>query len=144
MGGGKGRPRVPIKGADGRLLPLPRSLRVCTMSADFWGLPTAGGTATAYGLLTSALSEDPSLDVRTVPSHFPISPACCLTRCMHVSEPCTRHQLLKQCILSLHILFCSHPTLAAGMPVGRALGIRENDFVGSRVIPNSPTLSRRR
>ena len=33
------------------------------MSADFWGLPTAGGTATAYGLLTSALSEDPSLDV---------------------------------------------------------------------------------
>ena len=47
----------------GRLLPLPRNLRVCTMSADFWGLPTAGGTATAYGLLTSALSEDTSLDV---------------------------------------------------------------------------------
>ena len=61
--GGK-RDRVPIKDARGRLLPLPRSLRVCTMSADFWGLPTAGGTATAYGLLTSALSEDTSLDVR--------------------------------------------------------------------------------
>lgn len=56
-------PRVPIKGPQGNLLPLPRSLRVCTMSADFWGLPTAGGTATAYGLLTSALSEDSSLDV---------------------------------------------------------------------------------
>ncbi len=55
---------MPIKGPAGRLLPLPRNLRVCTMSADFWGLPTAGGTATAYGLLTSALSEDPSLDVR--------------------------------------------------------------------------------
>ena len=54
---------MPIKDARGRLLPLPRSLRVCTMSADFWGLPTAGGTATAYGLLTSALSEDTSLDV---------------------------------------------------------------------------------
>lgn len=59
---------MPIKGSKGQLLPLPRSLRVCTMSADFWGLPTAGGTATAYGLLTSALSEDPSLDVRGVPS----------------------------------------------------------------------------
>ena len=61
--GGK-RNRVPIKDSSGRLLPLPRNLRVCTMSADFWGLPTAGGTATAYGLLTSALSEDTSLDVR--------------------------------------------------------------------------------
>ena len=40
------------------------------MTADFWGLPTAGGTATAYGLLTSALSEDPSLDVRGVPSRL--------------------------------------------------------------------------
>ena len=56
-------PRLPIKDHDGKLLRLPRNLRVCTMSADFWGLPTAGGTATAYGLLTSALSEDPSLDV---------------------------------------------------------------------------------
>lgn len=64
MGGPRRTPRIPIKGPDGNLLPLPRSLRVCTMSADFWGLPTAGGTATAYGLLTSALSEDPSLDVR--------------------------------------------------------------------------------
>ena len=54
---------MPIKNAEGKLLPLPRNLKVCTMSADFWGLPTAGGTATAYGLLTSALSEDPSLDV---------------------------------------------------------------------------------
>ena len=63
VGGPRRTPRVPIKGPDGNLLPLPRSLRVCTMSADFWGLPTAGGTATAYGLLTSALSEDPSLDV---------------------------------------------------------------------------------
>jgi len=50
---------------DGQLLPLQRKLKVCTMSADFWGLPTAGGTATAYGLLTSALSEDTSLDVHT-------------------------------------------------------------------------------
>ena len=59
--------RVPIKDARGQLLPLPRNLRVCTASADFWGLPTAGGTATAYGLLTSALSEDTSLDVRILP-----------------------------------------------------------------------------
>ena len=42
------------------------------MSADFWGLPTAGGTATAYGLLTSALSEDTSLDVSAPdPTHVP-------------------------------------------------------------------------
>ncbi len=66
VGGPHRSPRVPIKGPGGKLLPLPRSLRVCTMSADFWGLPTAGGTATAYGLLTSALSEDPSLDVRAL------------------------------------------------------------------------------
>jgi len=63
---------VPIKNSEGRLLPLPRNLKVCTMSADFWGLPTAGGTATAYGLLTSALSEDTSLDVSAPdPIHMP-------------------------------------------------------------------------
>ena len=70
VGGPHRSPRVPIKGPGGKLLPLPRSLRVCTMTADFWGLPTAGGTATAYGLLTSALSEDPSLDVRALVFEF--------------------------------------------------------------------------
>jgi len=34
------------------------------MTADFWGLPTAGGTATAYGLLAGALEDDPNLEVR--------------------------------------------------------------------------------
>ena len=33
------------------------------MTADFWGKRGAGGTATAYGLLTAALDEDPDLEV---------------------------------------------------------------------------------
>ena len=37
--------------------------QVCLMTADFWGLPTAGGTATAYGLLAGALEADPNLEV---------------------------------------------------------------------------------
>ena len=41
------------------------------MTADFWGLPTAGGTATAYGLLAGALEDDPNLEVRIFTiSHF--------------------------------------------------------------------------
>ena len=33
------------------------TLGVCVMSADFWGSPTAGGTATAYHLLAHVRSE---------------------------------------------------------------------------------------
>lgn len=32
-------------------------LGVCIMTADFWGSPTAGGTATAYHLLAQARSH---------------------------------------------------------------------------------------
>lgn len=72
---------MPIKNAEGKLLPLPRNLKVCTMSADFWGLPTAGGTATAYGLLTSALSEDPSLDVSALAWNRLLEHLCSLSIC---------------------------------------------------------------
>ncbi len=44
---------------------LPLVAQVCLMTADFWGLPTAGGTATAYGLLAGALEDDPNLEVGT-------------------------------------------------------------------------------
>jgi hypothetical protein len=51
-------------GAAQQLRPLPRPLRVCLMTGDFWGLPGASGTATAYGLLAGALEADPSLQAR--------------------------------------------------------------------------------
>ena len=38
-------------------------LKVCIMSADFWGLKSAGGTATAYHLLAAVLSKDKSIKV---------------------------------------------------------------------------------
>lgn len=34
------------------------------MSADFWGLKTAGGTATAYHLLAAMLAKSHALEVR--------------------------------------------------------------------------------
>lgn len=45
-------PQSACQNCEGTLLPLPRSLKVCTTSAKFWGLPTGVGTAAAYGLLT--------------------------------------------------------------------------------------------
>ena len=38
--------------------------QVCVMSADFWGLKTAGGTATAYHLLAAMLAKSHALEVR--------------------------------------------------------------------------------
>ena len=40
-------------------------LKTCVMSADFWGLKTAGGTATAYHLLASTLAKSHALQART-------------------------------------------------------------------------------
>ncbi|KAK9907269.1 hypothetical protein WJX75_000339 [Coccomyxa subellipsoidea] len=45
------------------LRPRGAPLGVCIMTADFWGLKTAGGTATAYHLLAQALSLSPGLQV---------------------------------------------------------------------------------
>ena len=42
-------------------------LNACIMSADFWGLKTAGGTATAYHLLAAVLSKHKAIKVRTRP-----------------------------------------------------------------------------
>ena len=36
------------------------------MSADFWGLKTAGGTATAYHLLAAMLAKSHALEVRLI------------------------------------------------------------------------------
>ena len=38
-------------------------LGVCILSADFWGLKAAGGTATAYHLLAAVLARDVRLNV---------------------------------------------------------------------------------
>ena len=38
-------------------------LKVCILTADFWGLKAAGGTATAYHLLAAALAKEDSLQV---------------------------------------------------------------------------------
>ena len=38
-------------------------LKVCILTADFWGLKAAGGTATAYHLLAAALAKEESLQV---------------------------------------------------------------------------------
>ena len=52
-----------IRDEEGNLIPLERPLRVCLLTADFWGRKGAGGTATAYSLLAAALDEDPDLEV---------------------------------------------------------------------------------
>lgn len=36
----------------------PSKLHVCIVTCDFWGLPAAGGTATAYHLLASYLADN--------------------------------------------------------------------------------------
>ena len=41
----------------------PKALRVCIMTADFWGLKSAGGTATAYHLLAAVLAKSKGLHV---------------------------------------------------------------------------------
>ena len=56
-------PRKPIYSDDGSLLALERPLRICLLTADFWGRTGAGGTATAYSLLASALDEDADFEV---------------------------------------------------------------------------------
>ena len=38
-------------------------LNVCILTADFWGLKSAGGTATAYHLLAAALTADINIKV---------------------------------------------------------------------------------
>lgn len=45
-------------------------LKVCILTADFWGLKAAGGTATAYHLLAAALAKEESLNVRIL-THSP-------------------------------------------------------------------------
>jgi hypothetical protein len=52
-------------------------LKVCILTADFWGLKAAGGTATAYHLLAAALAKEEKLDVS---SHIhSSSPGYCST-----------------------------------------------------------------
>lgn len=41
-------------------------VNVCLITADFWGLPTAGGTATAFELLARSLAKDERLNVTLV------------------------------------------------------------------------------
>ena len=48
----------------------PKALKVCIMTADFWGLKSAGGTATAYHLLAAVLAKSKALHV-SVPSTLP-------------------------------------------------------------------------
>ena len=38
-------------------VPVPTRSHVCIVTCDFWGLPAAGGTATAYHLLASSLAQ---------------------------------------------------------------------------------------
>ena len=40
-----------------------KKLKVCILTADFWGLKSAGGTATAYHLLAAVLAKEENLDV---------------------------------------------------------------------------------
>lgn len=47
----------------------PQALKVCILTADFWGLKSAGGTATAYHLLAAVLAKSPQLHVG-LPSPF--------------------------------------------------------------------------
>jgi hypothetical protein len=56
-----------------RELPKAERLKVCVLTADFWGLKTAGGTATAYHLLASTLAKSKALDVSLPTFHDPCS-----------------------------------------------------------------------
>lgn len=55
----------------------PKALKVCIMTADFWGLKSAGGTATAYHLLAAVLAKSKGLHV----SNLQIS--LCLVCCQY-------------------------------------------------------------
>jgi hypothetical protein len=54
----------PMHDGEGHLLPLETPLRVCLMSADFYGLPNPGPIAIHFHLLAEALAQDPSLQAR--------------------------------------------------------------------------------
>lgn len=41
-------------------------LNVCILTADFWGLKTAGGTATAYHLLAAVLATEKNINVSSL------------------------------------------------------------------------------
>lgn len=45
----------------------PNAIKVCIMTADFWGLKSAGGTATAYHLLAAVLAKSRDLHVSLWP-----------------------------------------------------------------------------
>ena len=55
------------KGIGGQVKPLTAStngkLNICILSADFWGLKSAGGTATAYHLLAAVLGQVDNFEV---------------------------------------------------------------------------------
>ena len=71
------------------------------MSADFWGLKTAGGTATAYHLLAAMLAKSHALEVRllhAIPVHRP-----CL-RCHNRQEGPGQDSGLGSQTFSTHLL----------------------------------------
>ena len=80
--------RALVRGEDGELVPLAAPLRVCLMTADFYGLPNAGPIATAYTLLAAALGTDPSLKVQQ-PCTFSHSAETmtCATIFLHQRQP---------------------------------------------------------
>ena len=55
----------PVHDAAGQLLPLDAPLRVCLMSADFYGLPNPGPIAIHFHLLAQTLTADPSMQVHS-------------------------------------------------------------------------------
>ena len=71
------------------------------MSADFWGLKTAGGTATAYHLLAAMLAKSHALEVKS-------STAAC------IRQPGMCKSLGQECGMSCLSLNAHLPGLKAG------------------------------
>ena len=67
-------------------VPKSDALRVCIMTADFWGLKSAGGTATAYHLLAAVLAKEKNLHVSAVAESLAE---------WQMVIPCLMHQLAK-------------------------------------------------
>jgi len=72
-------------GANQEVVADPTALKVCIMTADFWGLKSAGGTATVYHLLAAVLANSKHIHVSVAP------PPPSFRKFMLTTPPCSPH-----------------------------------------------------
>ena len=107
-------------------------LGVCIMTADFWGLKSAGGTATAYHLLAQVLPCVPSICLLT---HMP------LYSCRH------QHDVrldLNNALADTHVMMILHSPGYSAAALGRHKGESRFAVQDESAKPEEPDLARRR